>query len=324
MTDNDAARTPPFETIIAEERSDDGASILVGPWRAPLNLLKAQTYADHASIHDDATAQRLGFRGGTIEGPTHFSQFAPLLLRALGPSWFETGFLAASYRQASYENEQVQARMTLKDQDVVDLTMLKNDGTVVLVGTAGAAAGIGQSVVRQRLERARPLAEPRILAGCRIGMRAPATTLKLDHDAVLGDLYPFSLADKLGVITEPSPWYVPGARTPWGDPILPVEMVSVLCQSVADQDPFPIRQPVVGLFADQEIVMLDGPLHAGRRYAIEREIVGLSETPRTESVWIRTRICDGVTGRPKADMLLNQAFLKASSPLYADPATALA
>ena len=51
---------------------------LVGPWRSPRQMLQAQSYDSHASIHDDATAQKLGFQGGTIEGPTHFSQFVPL------------------------------------------------------------------------------------------------------------------------------------------------------------------------------------------------------------------------------------------------------
>ena len=62
-----------FETAITET-SDS----LVGPWRRPHQMLNAQVYDSHASIHDDATAQKLGFQGGTIEGPTHFSQFAPL------------------------------------------------------------------------------------------------------------------------------------------------------------------------------------------------------------------------------------------------------
>jgi hypothetical protein len=132
----------------------------------------------------------------------------------------------------------------------------------------------------------------------------------------MGDLYPFSLADKLDMITEPSPWYTEGVSTPWGGPILPIEMVSVLCQSVANRDSFPIHQPVVGLFADQEIVLLDGPLHPGVAYRLSREIVALSETPRTESVWILTRIRDASTNQLKGEMLLNQAFLKASSSLY--------
>ena len=51
----------------------EGNGLLSGPWRQPKQMLNAQTYDSHASIHDDATAQKLGFQGGTIEGPTHFS-----------------------------------------------------------------------------------------------------------------------------------------------------------------------------------------------------------------------------------------------------------
>ena len=65
-----------FDTAISQS-----GNLLVGPWRGPKQMLHAQTYDSHASIHDDATAQKLGFQGGTIEGPTHFSQFAPLCER---------------------------------------------------------------------------------------------------------------------------------------------------------------------------------------------------------------------------------------------------
>ena len=55
--------TKAFATEIAE---NDG--VLSGPWRQPKQMLHAQTYDSHASIHDDATARKLGFQGGTIEG----------------------------------------------------------------------------------------------------------------------------------------------------------------------------------------------------------------------------------------------------------------
>ncbi len=84
----------PFETDIA----DDGAH-LIGAWRSPRQMLAEQVYDDHVSIHDDATANRLGFKGGTIEGPTHFSQFAPLGERLWGEAWFEMGCLSALYRE---------------------------------------------------------------------------------------------------------------------------------------------------------------------------------------------------------------------------------
>ena len=58
---------------------------LCGPWRHPRQMLAEQTYDGHASLHDDAKAAELGFSGAPIEGPTHFSQFDPLLYRLWGP-----------------------------------------------------------------------------------------------------------------------------------------------------------------------------------------------------------------------------------------------
>ncbi|MCP4002894.1 MAG: hypothetical protein GY725_01735, partial [bacterium] len=45
------------------------------------------------SIHDDATASKLGFRGGTVAGNIHMDQFVPVLVEAFGNEWFETGHL---------------------------------------------------------------------------------------------------------------------------------------------------------------------------------------------------------------------------------------
>ena len=89
----------------------ESGNLLVGPWRSPKQMLHAQVYDSHASIHDDATAQKLGFQGGTIEGPTHFSQFAPLCERIWGQAWFETGCLSAHYRNPAFEGEEVQANI---------------------------------------------------------------------------------------------------------------------------------------------------------------------------------------------------------------------
>src|SRR5690242_13405415 len=90
------------EAAFTTELSESG-NLLVRPWRRPRQMLHAQTYDSHASIHDDATAQKLGFQGGTIEGPTHFSQFAPLGERIWGREWFETGCLSAHYRNPVFE-----------------------------------------------------------------------------------------------------------------------------------------------------------------------------------------------------------------------------
>jgi hypothetical protein len=88
-------RRKAFETIITET-----PDFLVGPWRQPHQMLNAQIYDSHASIHDDATAQKLGFQGGTIEGPTHFSQFAPLCASVWGQSWFGAGCISGALSQS--------------------------------------------------------------------------------------------------------------------------------------------------------------------------------------------------------------------------------
>ena len=78
----------------------------------------------------------------------------------------------------------------------------------------------------------------------------------------------------------------------------------------------PVRGPVVGLFADQEIRLIKGPLFVGEDYEIEREIVALSESKRTESMWVRTSVYHPGSNDVIASMLLNGASLKES---FVDP-----
>ncbi|MCA6285069.1 hypothetical protein [Phenylobacterium sp.] len=60
-----------------------------------------------ASIHDDAMAEKLGFRAGPIEGPTHFSLFPPLLQQVWGQAWFERGCISSHYLNMVVEGEEV-------------------------------------------------------------------------------------------------------------------------------------------------------------------------------------------------------------------------
>jgi hypothetical protein len=301
-----------FDTIITE--SSDS---LTGPWRRPHQMLHAQVYDSHASIHDDATAQKLGFQGGTIEGPTHFSQFAPLCERVWGKAWFETGCISAHYRNPSFEGEEVQAILAKPEPGRKQgaIQMVKRDGTEVLRGTASIGTEGLVTALDQRLTELKPLADPVILRDVMVGMKTGRQSVRMDLDQNMGDLYPFSLADKLKVITEPSPWYRNGSANPWGRPIIPIEMLSVLFQYRAREDRLPIRGPAVGLFADQEIRLSRGPLFAGEHYQTEREVVALSGSRRTESLWVRTTVFapDGLVA---ATMLLNLASIKDSYASY--------
>ena len=230
-----------FDTPIA----DDGAS-LTGPWRAPQQMLAAQVYDGHVSIHDDAMAKKMGFKAATIEGPTHFSQFAPLCERLWGEAWFENGCISAHYRNAVFAGEEVQAIAAKPKvgESQVDIRMVKRDGTEVLRGTASVGPPTAPTALDRRLrDELKPFADPVILHDVKVGMKTPRQTVRMDFDQNMGELYPFSLRNKLKVITEPSAFYEPerAAENKWGRAIIPFEMLSVLLQYSSRQDRLPIK-----------------------------------------------------------------------------------
>src|SRR5436309_15338326 len=120
----------------AEISERDG--VLIGPYRRPRNL----STNVRGSIHDDATAQKLGFRGGTVAGSIHMQQFPPVLVRAFGERWFETGSLSTYFRNATMDRERVRAFVEVPTNSLADsngqvnVWMDREDGMRVLEGTA--------------------------------------------------------------------------------------------------------------------------------------------------------------------------------------------
>jgi len=292
---------------------------ICGPLRRPHQMLADQEYGGHTSIHDDAMAEKLGFRAGPIEGPTHFSQLAPLLGHVFGRAFFERGCVSAHYQNMVVEGEQVRAfvRLPAAGATRTEAWAEKADGTPVLEASASLGPDHGKTLLEERIDKLRPAEKLVILADLRVGMKgAEDERVRMDMDQSMGALYPFSLRDKLTRITESSPWYADPAASPWGRPIIPLEMVSVLAEYSSPRAKFPVKGPAVGLFADQEIRMIDGPLFVGEDYLIRREIVALSESKRTESYWVKTRIYDATGEKLKAEVLLNHASLKHSYEGY--------
>lgn len=312
--------TEPFMTVPA----------LSGPLRQPRQMLADQRYDGHKSIHDDAMAEGLGLRAGPIEGPTHFSQFDPLLYHTFGKAWFETGCISAHYQNMVVEGEEVRAvvQPDASQPHFVRIHAEKRDGTPVLTGTA--SVGNADSLPHElplRIAKLRPPTGLVINRDLRVGQRgAVIEKIRMGFDTHMGDHYPFTLTDKLKVITEPSPWYTreSGAESPWGRPIIPTEMISVLLGSTSAQSGLSGRKPAVGLFAGQQIRLIKGPLFVDQDYELEREIVALSESARTESIWVRTRVFDAASREVVAEMILNGAVMKASYPAYESEARALA
>ena len=297
----------------ATEISHDGDR-LIGPMRAPAQMLAEQEYAGHTSVHDDETAAKLGLAGAPIEGPTHFSQIDPLAVERWGQEWFEHGCVSSHFLNMVVDGESVRAVLEPITSTSARIDAEKPDGTPVLTGTAS----IGHDDTTELDERRqRGLGDPgelfivdQLAIGMTVTVPDPVT---MSFDGHNGNLYPFSLAQKLEHITERSSWYLPDGDSPWGAPIVPTEMISVIAHQSGAH--FPVRGPSIGLFIDLEVRFVDGPVFVDRPYRIEHTVVGLGQTKRVESYWTETTITDADTGVHAATVLLHQGVFKAS---YAD------
>jgi hypothetical protein len=93
-----------------------------------------------------------------------------------------------------------------------------------------------------------------------------------------------------------------------------MEMISVLANKSGTT--WPVRAPALGLFLDLEIRLLNGPVFVGQSYAVEREVVGLSQSRRTESYWTRTTFHEIKGGLRVATVLLHSGVFKESYAGY--------
>lgn len=286
---------------------------IAGPLRSPRNLLLDQTYGEHASIHDPVTAQQLGVAGAAVEGPTHFSQYDSLATRVWGEEWFSSGCLSAHFEAICLEGEQTRATAAFTGNGARIRTS-KEDGTVVLSGTA--TLGDEPTALDERLAKLRPLEKPVIFEGWTPGRKgAKPERVRMDFGTHMGALYPFTLNRKLETITETSPWYT-SPDNPWGRPIVPIEMISVLSMATWAESGLVKAEPSVGLFLDLQIKLLGSPVFVDAPYVLEREVVALGETRRTETAWVRTTVTCETTGSAVAEVLLHQGVFKESYPNY--------
>lgn len=294
-------------------------SVLSGPFRSPVQMLAEQSYDDHLSVHDEATAGSLGLSGAPIEGPTHFSQFDPLGVELWGQKWFETGCISSHFSTMVVEGQQVQARSTTTGETSASITAVRDDEATVLTGTMSIAPH-PTTALEERLVNRRDPGELFIVDQLLEGMvSSSAVDTSMDLPTSNGPLYPFSLEQKLRGITERTAWY-DTAENPWGRPVVPMEMLSVLANKVGER--WPIRQPSLGLFLDLEVRLLGTPVFVDETYVVEREIVGLSASRRVESYWTRSTLTEKVSGRHAATVLLHSGVFKDSYPDY--PAEKLA
>ena len=146
---------------------------LIGDWGRPVNTAAHQK----GGIHDDQTATKPGFSGGTVAGSIHMEQFLPLLLEAFGEAWWSRGVISAFFQQATMDLDPVRCFMSALDDSGQGRIWMENEaGDQILSGTANLSGCSAPTAVRERLAALRPATDLRILANFAVGQQATVPT----------------------------------------------------------------------------------------------------------------------------------------------------
>ena len=274
---------------------------IVGPWRRPTN-----TSADEkGGIHDDDTAQELGFQGGTIAGSIHMEQFPPILVDYFGDAWWTTGGMSLYFKAATLDNEPVRGKLEPVSETRARIWMENEAGDIVMEGSASLGED-DDSEVRRRIQAIRPAGDLRMMADVEVGKPSPDCPVRIGEA---------SIDERLAVITEPMACY--SDATIYGGRVAPV---APCIHAFRDVEPhiIPVNGPYVGLFGSIELQYLNGPVMAERDYVSQGHVVGLSDSPKTEIVWYTATLSDPTTGEAVARMTKMDRLMKGASPLWSE------
>lgn len=121
----------------------------------PRTVVARNTAAEEAgSIHDDACASRMGYRGGLVPGVTLLAYLTRSLVDALGEAWPERGRLRGRFVRPAYEGEAFTVRAAVVRREArsggadlaLDCRLERPDGAPCL--EAEAACLVGEAAPR--------------------------------------------------------------------------------------------------------------------------------------------------------------------------------
>jgi len=283
-----------------EERGET----LVGPERHPLN---AARHYGSGSIHDDKTAQNLGFRGGTIAGSLHMEQFPPLLIAALGDEWMQTGGFSLYFKKATTDGEPVRAfaEKAKAGAPRVRTWMEDGEGNLVAEGSANIGGEDFGSEVRKRIEATQPAQDLRMLAQVEIDKTTPRVTASVAAQA---------LDARLEVITERLPGYTDESLF-GGRLLTPALQVHILSQAAPKLVPNPADLGV-GLYGAIELQQYGQPVLVDHDYEVEATALAIGETPKTEFIYYESKLFEPGSDKCMLSLILMNRFMKQTSRLW--------
>lgn len=109
--------------------------------------------ASENKIHDDATAQRFGFRGGFVGGVNVYAYMSHQPLQRWGIAWLQRGTGEAKFAKPVYEG------------DVAEVTAAEDsDGLAIAVHSQGVACATGRAALSDSLPPPPPLDAYKLVA----------------------------------------------------------------------------------------------------------------------------------------------------------------
>lgn len=275
---------------------------LYGGWRQPINI-----WMNTGSIHNDAVAQSVGMRGGTIPGTIHLNLFAPIFVELWGKRWWEQGRISMFYTYATTHKEDVRAVVTIPPKNEsnvqVEAYVERPDGHVVAKGTVSIGNPKEVSYVRTiPLENAKP-GDNRILAEFQPGM-------ELDKNSEV-TITMENIKAAIDSNTDPLDWY--RGNSPWGGSVL-----SPACEPRALSPNLPRSKikKAVGFYGAHDIHNIDGPIKVGVTYLRTSKIACVGASEKTEFLWTDSWLHDKATGKLVAEMRHLGRWMKAGSPVW--------
>ena len=277
--------------------------ISTGP-RRPWNL----SIDDKGSIHDDATANDLGFRAGTVAGDIHLEQFGGLCVEAFGSEWFESGWVSMHFLQPTAHLEPVDAFID-GNGSVREAGIDTPDGAQVARGNVGLGDASASALATKDRRGVDPMTL-RMLRDVR-----PGQPTDVQRRRPRGNDQRRRIA--AGATTDPLEWY--SESSPWGGGIAsPLTTCQLLVAGVTDTIAASCGD-FVGLYGAIEVRFLAGPVLLDADYEITGEVLDVADSPKTEVLWFRTRAVEVArpSRGPVAEVTMMTRLLKASSPRWA-------
>lgn len=292
----------------------DGTAALVGPARIACN-------PSAASIHDRERAKALGFRGAAVGGNLHLDIFAPLLVEAYGPQWFERGALSLYFLNIVISGERVQAVVERPATPSAQTRVHARSPDAPTLRICEGTASLGdhrRSELSTRDLKTCESASLRMLRGVEPGQSLGAAEMRVSRADQAAQI-------AAGTNNEPLDWYL--GASPWGGPIASVGATAALMYRMLTGDGMhhhhdrisPCIGDAAGMFGAFEVAYARGPVFLDRPYRVEGRVAGVGESPKTEYVWWDATASDEVGVVVRMRHLFR--FIKASSSLYGETPT---